>query len=113
MLEIIITSSVLILAILFIRKICWGKISRRMQYGLWLLVAIRLLVPAQFLTSPVSIMQLVEHEAKQEILQIEENYFVGSENAIIEQKLPQSEKIKDTQKQEEIKDRQHYRLVSS
>lgn len=58
--EIIITSSVLIIALLILRKLCWGKISRRLQYGLWLLVAIRLLVPAQLLTSPVSMMQLVE-----------------------------------------------------
>ncbi len=60
MVEIIITSSILILALLLLRKACWGKISRRLQYGLWLLVAFRLLVPAQLFTSSLSIMNLVE-----------------------------------------------------
>ena len=60
MLEIIITSSVLILAILLIRKICWGKISRRLQYGLWILVVARLLVPMDIFTSSLSVMNLVE-----------------------------------------------------
>ena len=60
MTEIIITSSVLILALILLRRLFWGKISRRLQYGLWLLVAVRLLVPAQFLTSSFSIMNLVE-----------------------------------------------------
>lgn len=61
MIEIIITSSVLILALILFRKLCWGKISRRLQYGLWLLVIIRLLVPAQFFTSSLSIMNIVEY----------------------------------------------------
>ena len=61
MIEIIITSSVLILALILFRKLCWGKISRRLQYGLWLLVVIRLLVPAQLFTSSLSIMNIVEY----------------------------------------------------
>ena len=61
MVEIIITSSVLILVLILFRKLCWGKISRRLQYGLWLLVVIRLLIPAQFFTSSLSIMNLVEY----------------------------------------------------
>ena len=44
--EIIITSSVLILCIMLIRVIFKGKISSRLQYALWLLVAIRLIIPA-------------------------------------------------------------------
>ena len=43
--EIIITSSVLILCILLIRKIFRGKISGRLQYALWLLAALRLMLP--------------------------------------------------------------------
>ena len=61
MVEIIITSSVLILVLILFRKLCWGKISRRLQYVLWLLVVIRLLIPAQFFTSSLSIMNLVEY----------------------------------------------------
>lgn len=43
--EIIITSSVLILCIMLIRIIFKGKISSRLQYALWLLVALRLMIP--------------------------------------------------------------------
>lgn len=61
MAEIMITSSILILVLLLFRKLCWGKISRRLQYSLWLLVIIRLLVPAQFFTSSLSIMNVIEY----------------------------------------------------
>lgn len=44
--EIIITSSVLILCIMLIRVAFRGKISSRLQYALWLLVALRLIIPA-------------------------------------------------------------------
>ena len=44
--EIIITSSVLILCIMLIRIVFRGKISSRLQYALWLLVALRLMIPA-------------------------------------------------------------------
>lgn len=43
--EIIITSSVLILCIMLIRVVFKGKISGRLQYALWLLVALRLMIP--------------------------------------------------------------------
>ncbi len=44
--DILITSSVLILAILLIRFLFRSTIARRIQYALWLLVALRLLIPA-------------------------------------------------------------------
>ena len=43
--EMLITSSVLILAFLLLRFLFRSTISRRVQYALWLLVALRLLVP--------------------------------------------------------------------
>ena len=43
--EVIITSSVLILCIMLIRKIFRGKISGRLQYALWILAALRLMFP--------------------------------------------------------------------
>lgn len=43
--EIIITSSVLILCIILIRVVFKGKISSRLQYALWFLVVLRLLIP--------------------------------------------------------------------
>lgn len=60
MLNWIISSSVLILAIIILRKIFKGKISLGLQYGLWLLVAIRLLVPGTFGTSSISIEYLTD-----------------------------------------------------
>lgn len=45
--EILISSGVLILLILLIRALFREKIPRRLMYSLWLLVAVRLLVPVQ------------------------------------------------------------------
>ena len=65
--EILITTTVLILCILLIRRIFRGKISSRLQYALWLLVALRLMIPvsAQFDLGPLSdfrLMDLVEED---------------------------------------------------
>lgn len=43
--EIIITASVLIVCVMLIRHFFKGKISNRLQYALWLLVAVRLIIP--------------------------------------------------------------------
>ena len=43
--EILLTSSVLILAVLLLRRAFRDRISRRAQYVLWALVLVRLLVP--------------------------------------------------------------------
>lgn len=45
--EIVITSSVLILALLVLRLVFAKKVSRRLIYAAWLLVALRLLIPVQ------------------------------------------------------------------
>lgn len=58
MFEMLITSSVLILGILGLRKLTLGRISMRLRYGLWLLVALRLLLPVSVGTSPISVMNL-------------------------------------------------------
>ena len=52
--EVLLTSSVLILALLILRQVFWKKISRRAQYALWGLVLARLLIPVT-LESPLSI----------------------------------------------------------
>ena len=44
--EILITSSVLIVALLLLRRVFRRSVSRRLQYALWALAALRLLVPA-------------------------------------------------------------------
>jgi len=43
--EAVITSSVLILCIILLRKLCGRKISARLRYMLWLIVAVRLIMP--------------------------------------------------------------------
>lgn len=43
--EWMLTSSVLLGALLLLRRALWGKISRRLQYGLWLAAVLRLLIP--------------------------------------------------------------------
>lgn len=43
--DVLLTSSVLILAVLLVRALCRRSISRRMQYALWAVVLLRLLIP--------------------------------------------------------------------
>ena len=46
--EILITSSVMILVVIALRFVFRKRVSRRVIYGAWLLVALRLLIPIQF-----------------------------------------------------------------
>lgn len=61
MVEWIITSTMLILVVLVLRRLLMGKISLRLQYALWILVLVRLLVPVSFGATAVSILNLVEN----------------------------------------------------
>lgn len=55
--ELLLTSSVLILAVLALRHFGRGRLSRRLCYGLWLVVLLRLLVPVS-LPAPTSVLNL-------------------------------------------------------
>ena len=68
-LEVLISSSVLILALALLRILLRGKISPRLQFGLWLLVAVRLLVPVSLGQSPASVMNYVPEQQMSEILE--------------------------------------------
>jgi len=57
--EFIITSSVLIAIVIVLRFLFRGKISRRLQYTLWGLVLLRLLMPFSLFESPLSIMNAI------------------------------------------------------
>ena len=48
-------ASVLILVVVLLRRLLRGRISPRLQYALWLPVAIRLLVPGPLFPAPVSV----------------------------------------------------------
>lgn len=56
MIQILVTASVLILLLAALRFALRGRISLRLQYALWLLAAVRLLVPVTFGSSPLSIL---------------------------------------------------------
>ncbi|MBO5079044.1 MAG: hypothetical protein J6B67_05110 [Oscillospiraceae bacterium] len=60
MLEWMISSSVLIVVICLLRFILKGKLSLRLQYALWAIVLVRLLIPFSFGHSSISVMSSVE-----------------------------------------------------
>ena len=59
MMEVLVSSTVLILALTALRFLLRGRISPGLQYALWLLVALRLLLPGTLMKSPVSVMNAV------------------------------------------------------
>ena len=63
MIQWIVSSSVLILVVIALRYVLRGKLSLRMQYALWLLVLVRLLVPVSFGASDLSVMNAVPERA--------------------------------------------------
>ena len=71
MIKWIISSSCLILIMIVLRKLFRGKISPRLQYALWLLVAVRLFVPVNFGSSALSIENftntLINYEVNEEV----------------------------------------------
>ena len=79
-LEVLISSSVLILALALLRILLRGKISPRLQFALWLLVAVRLLVPVSIGQSAASVMNYVPQQQMTAIL----------EDASVPAQLPQA-----------------------
>lgn len=64
MLEIIITSSLLILIVIAARFLFRRKLSPILTYALWAIVALRLLLPVSFAQSQVSVMNLLPQEVR-------------------------------------------------
>ena len=60
-----VTSSVLILVVLVLRRCLMGRVSLRLQYGLWALVLVRLLLPVSLGATAVSVLNPVEEAQKQ------------------------------------------------
>ena len=54
MTETVFSSSMLTIAVILLRRLFRGRISRRLQYALWLPVVARLLLPFPLMSSPVS-----------------------------------------------------------
>ena len=55
-----VTSSVLIIVVLILRQCLKGRVSLRLQYGLWALVLVRLLLPVSLGHTPVSVLNAVD-----------------------------------------------------
>ena len=60
MIEWMVSSCILILAVIALRYLLRGRISLRLQYALWLLVLARLLLPVSFGSTDISVMSVVE-----------------------------------------------------
>ena len=56
MTEWIITSSLLIAIVLLVRRLFRGKLSLRLQYALWLVVLVRLLIPGTVAQTGLSVL---------------------------------------------------------
>ena len=63
--DVLLTSSVLIGALLILRLLFRRVIARRAQYALWLLVAVRLLVPVSLPAADFSVLTAAEPVSRQ------------------------------------------------
>lgn len=57
---VMIQTAFLVIAILMVRKLFGVKLHAYVRYGLWLLVVLRLLIPINFMDSPLSMLQAAE-----------------------------------------------------
>ncbi len=80
MFEWVLTSSVLIVIVIAVRFIFMGKINPRLQYGLWLIVLLRLLCPIMITDSSFSVLNILEVFTQKDV-EKEEASLAGDENA--------------------------------
>ena len=57
---VLITSSILIVLVAALRPVLRGRVDPRVQYALWLVAALRLLIPVNFVDSAYSALALLE-----------------------------------------------------
>ena len=69
MTEWILSSSIMILIVIGLRTVFKGKISLRLQYAIWGLVLLRLLIPVSFGSTDISIFNLAETVKEQSTVQ--------------------------------------------
>ena len=60
MIGVMIQTAILVAAILAVRKVFGKRLHAYVQYGLWLFVVFRLLLPVNFIDSPLSVLHIVE-----------------------------------------------------
>lgn len=88
MTETVITSSVLILIVILLRTVFRGKINNRVRYGLWLIVAVRLIMPFSLAESSVSIMNFFGDLGDVYIPKAEGADAVGNDASLYESGVP-------------------------
>ncbi|MBR2879140.1 MAG: peptidase, M56 family protein, partial [Oscillospiraceae bacterium] len=89
MIEWIISSSLLILAVIALRSVFNGKIRPLFQYALWGIVLLRLLIPFSFFESSFSIMNVLSSLRSVEIAQAAEE-LSGYEDFVLDVNPPLS-----------------------
>lgn len=72
MTDMIVSGTILICVILILRRLTYGRISMGMRYALWLVVAVRMVLPVSFGSSSFSIMNAVQGISQ---------YYVGAAGA--------------------------------
>ena len=65
----VLSTSVLILVILLLRRLLRHKLDPRLTYALWLLVALRICIPTTFFSLPVSVSSLAEDSGLNEAVE--------------------------------------------
>lgn len=99
MTEWIISSSVLIVIISALRHILRGRISLRLQYALWALVLLRLLIPVSLGSSALSVMNALPADVPAAVLSVgvpDGAYTSGFDTAVAVPAIPDAETQTDT-----------------
>ncbi len=84
----VLTASVLIVAIILLRRVFGARISARLQYALWLLVAVRLLLPVTMTQSALSVLNIgAQNSAPATYASIDRSY-AAAEDDIVPESTP-------------------------
>ena len=102
----IVTSCVLVLAILCLRHLLKGRISLRLQYALWAVVLVRLLVPVTFGQSPLSAANLVQAAqptvSKMEAMEIPVQSFDSAYEEVVKEYIQQGKDVSGFENAEQL-----------
>ena len=113
MTEWIVTSSAMILIVIALRGLLKGKISLKLQYGLWALVLVRLLLPFSIVDSAISVSNLLSAPVIREADEAVADYESAYESAVQQYEASGSE-YTDTeirqQVQQELYDREYSKI---
>lgn len=98
MIEAVISSSVIITIIILIRTVFKGKIKSSVRYFLWLIAAVRLMLPFELIPSPVSVMNAAEHifPQQEEISAAADTVIPDENEPFIPSEISVSDNVNDT-----------------